>query len=119
MNARISFWYKTSALSTVSYHSTISLRRAVRSTACESLAGLIGRDPRFWGLRTHCPSSSDVRRYSFLGRGRRGSDLRFLTDIVILIRYRKTITNGATKRNLFRLDPPPHPSPCVERADLG
>src|SRR5260370_35636890 len=43
MKTRKSFWYKTSALSTVVYHSTICLRRVVRSTACESFAGDTGR----------------------------------------------------------------------------
>src|ERR1700687_1273982 len=45
MKTRKSFWYRTSALSTVLYHSTISLRRVVRSTAWESFAGDIRRAP--------------------------------------------------------------------------
>src|SRR5580700_1491917 len=45
MKTRKSFWYRTSALSTVLYHSTISLRRVVRSTAWESFVGDIRRAP--------------------------------------------------------------------------
>src|SRR6202011_2265821 len=45
MKTRKSFWYRTSALSTVLYHSTISLRRVVRRTAWESFAGDIRRAP--------------------------------------------------------------------------